>query len=229
MKERLPPRSPLPPERRLAAVRRRAAAGPRIAREARANGGGTIVEHGRAVAASRRTGPEAARPAEGAIRRSTMMLFAYPAAIERHPPRFFRGRRRPATFAVAFRDFPEAVSEGASRREAIEAARAVLDAAVELRVRERRALPSPSRKSADEVLIGPSPTVAAKAALIEAMRAAGDSNVALARRLGLAESEIRRMLDFRHATKIDRLDDAFRRGYGRRLWLGVEELPSEVA
>ena len=48
----------------------------------------------------------------------------------------------------------------------------------------------------------------AKAALYEAMREAGMNNVALGKKLGVAETEVRRLLSPRHNSKIERLDKA---------------------
>ncbi|MBI3698373.1 MAG: type II toxin-antitoxin system HicB family antitoxin, partial [Acidobacteria bacterium] len=64
--------------------------------------------------------------------------------------------------------------------------------------------------------------MAAKAALYLAMREAGISNVQLARLIGCNEKEIRRMLDPRHATKLQRLQQAIE-ALGKRLVLAVEE------
>ena len=52
--------------------------------------------------------------------------------------------------------------------------------------------------------------------MYEAKREVGIGNVELGRRLGVAENEIRRCLDPRHATKINRLEDALAT-LGRRL------------
>ena len=53
--------------------------------------------------------------------------------------------------------------------------------------------------------------LAAKAALYEALREQRLSNSAFAAAMGIQESEVRRMLDPRHATKIGRLEEAFKR------------------
>jgi antitoxin HicB len=63
--------------------------------------------------------------------------------------------------------------------------------------------------------------MAAKAALYITMRETGTNNTALAAKMGLAETEIRRMLDPRHATKIGRLEDALAL-LGRRISVVVE-------
>ena len=64
--------------------------------------------------------------------------------------------------------------------------------------------------------------LAAKAALYEALRERRLSNSAFAAEMGIQESEVRRMLDPRHATKIGRLEQALARS-GKRLVVTVEE------
>ena len=56
-------------------------------------------------------------------------------------------------------------------------------------------IPSPSPLQDGQVLITVSPVVAAKLALYTAMREQGVTNAALAGRLGLQESAVRRLLD----------------------------------
>ena len=67
----------------------------------------------------------------------------------------------------------------------------------------------------------PGAVLAAKAALYEALREERLSNSAFAVALCVQESEVRRMLDPRHATKIGRLEDALAR-FGKRLVVTVE-------
>ena len=64
--------------------------------------------------------------------------------------------------------------------------------------------------------------LAAKAALYEALREERLSNSAFAAAMGIQESEVRRMLDPRHATKIGRLEKALAR-FKKRLVVTVEE------
>jgi len=63
--------------------------------------------------------------------------------------------------------------------------------------------------------------MAGKSALYKELRARGLSNVALARTLGVRESEVRRMLDPKHATTIGRLEQALE-ALGQRRVVPVE-------
>ena len=62
--------------------------------------------------------------------------------------------------------------------------------------------------------------VAVKLALYEAMRAQGITKTELARRLGLQENAVRRLLDLDHRSHLDQLDRALA-ALGRRLELRV--------
>ena len=64
------------------------------------------------------------------------------------------------------------------------------------------------------------PLVAAKLALYEAMRAQRITRTDLARRLGLQENAVRRLLDLDHRSHIDQLDRALA-ALGRRLEVRV--------
>jgi antitoxin HicB len=137
------------------------------------------------------------------------MRYAYPARLKRYPD----------TIIVTFRDFPEALTEGKDRDDALASAVDCLDVCLLFRVKDGEVIPAPSAPKRGEVLIPASPQVAAKVAFVLAFRASGLTRVALAKRLGWAESEIRRLLDPNHATKLDRIDVALR-ALGRRLVVG---------
>ena len=61
--------------------------------------------------------------------------------------------------------------------------------------------------------------------LYDAWRRSGLNKVAFAERLGIAETEVRRMVNPRHATKIEWIDAALR-SLGRRLMVSVADLKS---
>lgn len=109
---------------------------------------------------------------------------------------------------VTFADFPEAITDGADRAEALDMAADCLEEAVAARIADGEDIPLPSRRGKGEYLVVLAPLFAAKAALHMAMRDAGISKSALARRMGCDEKEIRRLLDPRHGSRIDRIDEA---------------------
>ena len=121
---------------------------------------------------------------------------------------------------VSFPDLPEALTCGADRIEALAEAADCLEEALAGRITERMEIPRPS-PARGRATVSPGATIAAKAALWSEMRAARMTNTALAASLGVLESEIRRMLDPRHATKIGRLEEALA-VFGKRLVVSVE-------
>lgn len=123
-------------------------------------------------------------------------------------------------FLVRFPDLPEALTDGDTREQALSEAIDCLEEALAGRIARRDPIPGPSAAHG-RPLVAPGALIAAKAALYDAMRVANVSNVALAAQLAVAEGEVRRMLDPRHATKIGRLEEALT-ALGRRLIVSVE-------
>lgn len=124
-------------------------------------------------------------------------------------------------FVVSFQAVPEAISEGATREEALNNAADALELALLGYVQDGLALPAADvHRGADPVFVRAA--ISAKLALWEAFRLSGLSKSALARRIGKDEAEVRRMLDPRHATKLAALDDALR-ALGKRLNVVVED------
>lgn len=119
------------------------------------------------------------------------------------------------SIAVGFRDLPEALTCGDNLDEALAEASDCLDVALSYRITRSQDVPLPSPTRRGERLIAPPAQTAAKLALYVSQRAAGLSNVALAKRLGCDEKAVRRLLDPRHASRLDRLADAIRATGGR--------------
>lgn len=121
---------------------------------------------------------------------------------------------------ATFPDFPGAATDGADRPEALEEAAACLEEAIAIRLIEGEDIPAPSPRRAGTVLVPLAPLFAAKTALYLAMREQGVNKIRLAKRLGCDEKEIRRLLDPRHGSKIERIDAALRQ-LDQRLHLQV--------
>lgn len=90
--------------------------------------------------------------------------------------------------------------------EALDEAKDLLRELIAATIREGRALPDPSRASKRRSLVVPPLQIALKAAFYQAYRQADISQRALARSLGIAENEVRRMLNPDHATKAGTLE-----------------------
>lgn len=116
-------------------------------------------------------------------------------------------------------DLPGAATDGGDRAEALVEAADCLEEALAGYIDRREPIPAPSPARGRPV-VTPGAMVTAKAALYSTMREQAVTNTPLARRLGCAEGEVRRMLDPRHPTKIGRLETALA-ALGRRLIVGV--------
>jgi antitoxin HicB len=123
---------------------------------------------------------------------------------------------------IQFVDVPEAhtlapTAAGARSDPALDCLIAALGGYVKL----GREIPRPSPARGRAVAILP-PLVAAKLALYRAMRAERITRTALARRLGLQENAVRRLLDLDHRSHIDQIDRALA-AFGKRLEVRVLE------
>ena len=140
--------------------------------------------------------------------------------------RFEPGERR-GIIVVTFPDVPEAITEGTDKMDAYAQAEEALGLA--LLTYPERGLPLPAAKArgADLVSIAVDPEIAAKLAVIEAVREAGITKSEFARLIGKDEKEARRILDPMHPTKLAALSGALRK-LGRRLVIGVERADDRV-
>jgi antitoxin HicB len=111
-------------------------------------------------------------------------------------------------FVVTFRDIPEAITQGESLEHCFEEAAGAVQAAIEGRILSDLEIPKASAPRRGEQMIPVPIQTALKAALYSEMRRAAITRVELARRLGLDEREIRRMLDPSHPSQADRLERA---------------------
>ena len=144
-----------------------------------------------------------------------MNTYVYPARI------------RPADeggWLIAYRDFPEGISQAGLRQDAIDIAEGCLQACIEGRLEDGMVVPPPSPQRAGEVLVAVPLETATKAALFAAVSESGLSRVALAKAVGLDEKEIRRMLDPRHSSKLPRVARVLR-ALGKELQLTVADAP----
>jgi antitoxin HicB len=141
-----------------------------------------------------------------------MRSFTYPAKVSRD-----RARR----YVVTFPDLPRCATDGSTLGEALTEATDALEEAVAHRIAAGLEVPPPSRPKRGQRCVSLSAQMSAKAALYLAVRDAGITKSALARRLGSGEAEVRRMLDPRHNTRLRRLEEALR-VLGQRLVVHAE-------
>lgn len=119
----------------------------------------------------------------------------------------FRFTKEDDSCVITCRDLPEAISQASINENRVEVAEC-LQAALKSRIRDNEALPVASKPRWGETVVSPPATTAAKVALYDAMREAGISKIELARKLGIDEREVRRMLDTGHGTKLPCIAEA---------------------
>lgn len=141
-----------------------------------------------------------------------MRSFVYPAALIPEA----KG------FTVRFPNLPDAITGGEDRSDALAQATDCLEEAIAVRIADGLEIPKPSAPRRKELLVALSAPMAAKAALYLAIRDTGLSKLQLARKLGLDEKEIRRLLDPKHATKLSRIQDILAR-LGKRITISLED------
>lgn len=122
----------------------------------------------------------------------------------------------PATFTtgsdgrvlVEFADLPRVATDGSDEREAMEEAMDALGSDLSIRLSRREEIPEPSPAKYSQRLVPVPLWLAPKLALYLATLDQQVSNSELARRLGVHERVIRRMLDPEHATKAEKIQAA---------------------
>ena len=114
------------------------------------------------------------------------------------------------TYMVRFRDLPEAITSGRDMADAIEQAADCLQEALAGRLVRREAIPKPSKQRHGERRTPVAMYLAPKLALFSAMERSGVNNSELARRLGVTELVVRRMLNPKHETKAGKIETALR-------------------
>ncbi|MGI4847362.1 MAG: type II toxin-antitoxin system HicB family antitoxin [Janthinobacterium lividum] len=125
-------------------------------------------------------------------------------------------------FVVTFRDIPAAITQGDTEEEARDMAADVLVLAMESYFDEKCQVPSPSARQDHERAIAVPASVAAKILLLNEMIASGTKASDLARRLGTSPQEVNRLIDLKHSTKIDRIEEALV-ALGKNLDLRIAE------
>jgi len=124
------------------------------------------------------------------------------------------------TILVSFPDFPEAFTVGDDRDDARLRAIDALATAIQGRIADREDIPKPSKGYRETVRL-PSQAVA-KVLLYRTMRERNISKAELARRLRRHRPEVDRLLDLRHATRLEQVDAALA-SLGAHLDIKVKE------
>jgi antitoxin HicB len=124
-------------------------------------------------------------------------------------------------FVVTCRDLPQVITQGETLADALAEAADALDEAFAAYMIEGLDFPTPSKPRRNEHLVAPPAETQAKAALYVAMQEAGITKVQLAKRLGVDEKEVRRLLDPHYGSKLPRIAQAIAL-LGKRPVIGLE-------
>lgn len=125
-------------------------------------------------------------------------------------------------FLVRFRALPEAITWGATRVEALAMAQDCLDEALAARINAGLEVPTPGARRRGDTPVEASALMAAKSALYLTLKESGISKSALARRMGVDEKEVRRLLDPRHASRLNAIATAVE-ALGKRLVIDLRD------
>jgi len=143
-----------------------------------------------------------------------MFIATYPVSILRE--------ENGSGFFVRFVDLPEALTGGDDMDDSLVQAADCLAEALAGRIRRGDPIPAPSRLKRGQHPIGVPLYLAPKLALYLAVREHGLRNVELARRLGVSETVVRRMLDPKHNTKPAKIQAALN-ALGKRIVVSFED------
>ena len=125
-------------------------------------------------------------------------------------------------FHVRFSDLPEALTGGDDLEETIEQAADCLAEAIAGRIARGDVIPRASKAKRGQRLISVPLYLAPKLALYLAMRDRNMRKTELAKRLGVSETVVRRMLDPKHDTKPEKMQAALA-ALGKRIVVTFED------
>jgi antitoxin HicB len=134
-------------------------------------------------------------------------MFMYPVTLKRD---------KEGGYVVAFKDIPEAISQGETRVEALAAARDALETALDFYFEDSREVPLPSAPKRGQAVIELTASLSAKVLLLNEMIRQRVRPAELARRLNTTPQEINRLTNIQHTTRIDGIAAALK-VLGKRL------------
>ncbi len=130
-------------------------------------------------------------------------------------------RREGSRILVSFPDVPGVHTYGTGRKQALPRAVDALETMLMGIIADKEDIPSPSPARGRPFVELPALTEA-KIVLYRTMRARGVGKAELARRLGCHLPQVDRLLDLRHASRLNQLEQAFRI-LGRQLTITIQK------
>ena len=128
------------------------------------------------------------------------------------------------TVLVTSPDFPEVITFGETREDALHYAVGAFREMIAGRIYDKEPIPKPSRIKAGEPFITLPLQTEMKIRLYEALEENGMKKAELARALNLHRQEIDRLLDFKQSTSIGKIEAAFA-ALGKQLIIEVADAP----
>lgn len=125
-------------------------------------------------------------------------------------------------FVVTFPDVPEAITQGDTVEEAMAMASEALELALTFYTEQWKDLPRPTPARRGMHMIRVPALSDAKFKLYSALRAAGIRRTELARRLKCSPSQVDRLLDISHHSKLDQIEAAFA-AIGKRMDIEIQD------
>lgn len=126
------------------------------------------------------------------------------------------------TLLVTAPDFPELVTFGENKADALMRAADAIATVIQGRISDREKIPKPSRAKRGQDYVHLSTLIAAKLALYGLMIKTGTRKADLARKLGIHAPQVDRLLDLDHDSRLDQIDSAVR-ALGKELEIRIVE------
>jgi antitoxin HicB len=138
-----------------------------------------------------------------------------------YPAKFTRDKTA-GGFVVTFPDVPEAIAQGDTVEEAAAMASEALELALTFYTEQWKDLPVPSQPKRGMRLVRIPALSDAKLRLYTTLRDAGIKKIDLARRLKCSPSQVDRLLDTSHHSRLDQIEAAFA-AIGKELVIGIRD------
>lgn len=135
----------------------------------------------------------------------------------------FEPDREAGGFVITFPDFGWGVSQADTEDEALGMAEDLLATMIGDHIKQSQEIPiATKRRGARYRQVSLPALQSAKVELYEAFRASGMRKAELARRIGIPKSNLERLFDLKHHSRLDRLEAAFI-ALNKRIWFEVRD------
>ncbi len=136
-------------------------------------------------------------------------------------PALFEPDREAGGYVVTFPDFRYGVTQGDRLEEATEMAQDLLEGLIGDLIDQGQDLPKSSKRRGRSYRLVSLPALqSAKAQLYQAFRTSGMRKAELARRIGIPKSNLDRLFDLKHQSRLDQLEAAFA-ALNKHIWVEV--------